>query len=101
MIILNSLAIAKQLLGPKVPSWCNVAYLSTLPLILNDEDLLHQVGKPFLLHNHKYMLTIYNFPIASLAIPISVLVSMPVWVIPVVVRVHCGAARPVHHLSGV
>ena len=39
------------------------------------------------------MLSVYHVPIASLAVPISVLVSMPIRIVPVIVRVHRGAAR--------
>ena len=42
-------------------------------------------GKPFLLHNHKDVSAVFNPPIPFLAIPISVLVSMPVRIIPIAV----------------
>jgi hypothetical protein len=46
---------------------------------------------PLLLHNHKDVSAVFNPPIPFLTIPISVLVSMPVWIIPIAVFVYdCG-----------
>jgi hypothetical protein len=45
------------------------------------------------------MFAMNNVPIATLAIPISVLVGMPVGVIPIVVGVHCSPSMGVHNRS--
>ena len=54
-----------------------------------------------LVHDDKDVIAVDHVPIATLAVPVPVFVRMPVRIVPVVVRVHHGAARTVHDLSGV
>ena len=68
-----------------------------IDLLPPHEAIAAPADPPTLIHHDKDVLTVDHVPIASLPVPISVLVRVPVRIVPIVISVHCRSACTMHH----